>query len=169
MSNKVSGGGVLTKTKRVFLLAGTAKEGYAMCYNFDAFDVTAENVTQTTPAISKADFNDARRVMVEPPNTGNNMHFAGVVSYKSDGVVGPNWIEIYEPGSICDIYASVDCDHGSSGVSPNSWQVLTFDVNLTTASSGKWRDHGLPGSGAAVVLQDVSRASTNGLIMAELM
>jgi hypothetical protein len=43
MSDTVSGGGVLKKTKRVFLASGTAYEGYAVCYNFDAKNVTAED------------------------------------------------------------------------------------------------------------------------------
>lgn len=169
MSNKVSGGGVMTKTKRVFLLSGTASEGYGVCYNFDTFDVTPENVTQTSPAISKADWNDARRIMVEYPSVGNNLHFAGVISHKSDGVVGPNWIEIHEPGSICDVYAKVDCDHGSSGITTNSGQIVTFEVSETSADCGKFRDRGLPGAGSAIILQDVDRSSTNGLVMAELM
>jgi hypothetical protein len=46
------------KTKRVFMLSGTANQGEAVCYQYDALTVTAENDSLGT--ISAADWTDAR-------------------------------------------------------------------------------------------------------------
>jgi hypothetical protein len=138
----------------------TLKEGYALCYNFDATDVTAENLT-----LSQADSlveTPARRLQVEKPTINNSTHFAGVVSQKFTDFTGPGWIEINMPGSVCNIWAGANCDHeASAGV--QSGQTLTFTANAYT-----WDYTGLPGTGSAVVLQDVDRSSTAGLVLAEL-
>ena len=73
-SNTVGGGGVITRTKRVFLTSGIALQGYGVCYNFDATDVNSENKTQTSPVVSAANWADARRVQVTYPNNKNNNH-----------------------------------------------------------------------------------------------
>jgi len=171
----VGGGGVLTKTKRVFYRAGTANAGYAVNYNFDAVDIAAEG--ETISGATATDWCDARRVQVEDPAFENNLHFAGVVDKVSDGIVGPNWILIHEPGSICQIHTAITVDHRDASVaSANAGTMLTFGVCTnsvgaahTTAPyiNGQWQKYGLPGEGSAMVLEAATTASA--LIMAELM
>lgn len=146
----------------------TLREGYALCYDISAIDVTPQGQT-----LSQADSlveTPARRLTVVKPTWKNNLHFAGVVSNKSDRVTGPGWIEINVPGSICNIFAAANCDveakNGTvaSRTGVQSGQMLTF-------STEQWyfKYQGLPGSGAALILGDVNRSSTSGLVMAELM
>lgn len=171
MSDKVSGGGVLTRTKRVYLRSGTANEGYAVCYNYDAVGVTAENDSiSVNTAIT--DWCDARRVMVEVPSSINNLHFAGVVDHASDGVVGPNWILIHQPGSICKIHTDANISvRGATATAYNQAAMLTFTVGVHSANSfttinGMFKFQGLPGEGSAWVLEE---AAATANIMAQLM
>ena len=148
--------------RRVYYIGtDTLYEGYALCYNFDVADEMAE-----TGTLSLADSlvpTAARRLQVEKPTMFNMTHFAGVVSEKSDGVAGPGWVEINLPGSICNIYAAANCDHeGTATIA--SGQIITITNQLYS-----FKYTGLPGTGSAVVLGDVNRSSTNGLVQAELM
>jgi len=170
MSNKIGGGGVLTKTKRVFLASGTAYEGYGVCYNWDAVGVTAEGDTlSVNTAITN--WCDARRVMVEVPNATNNLHFAGVVDHASDGVVGPNWILIHEPGSICNVYSDATITAGAADTPAQNVAVqYNFTIGMNSAASystinGLFNFQGLPGEGAALMLEE----GTAGLKMAQLL
>ena len=168
-SNTVSGGGVLTKTKRVFLASGTAYTGYAVCYNYDAVGVTAENDTLST-LTAITDWCDARRVQVEVPNIKNNANFAGVVDEASNGVVGPNWILIHEPGSICEVATSAVISIGTPGTAP--CPILNFTVGNNsvtdyTDQNGKFWLQGLPGAGAAQILEE--NDGSDGRVMAQLL
>lgn len=163
MDSTVHGGGVVPAiTERVYYTGSdTLLEGYALCYNFDASDVSAENLTLSAGVDEEC---SARRLQVEKPNLNNCVHFAGVVSAKSAGMVGPGWLEINKPGSVCNIYCNASADHGTTGTAMNSGQILTF-----TLDSYSFVYQGVGGSGAAMVLQDVDRSTTAGLVMAELM
>jgi hypothetical protein len=144
-------------------------------WNFDALSVTAEN--ETLAAASATDWCDARRVQVEDPSFENNMHFAGVIDKASDGLVGPNWILVHRPGSICQIHTAITVDHRDASVtSANAGQMLTFGVCTNSVGgahtsapyiNGQWQKHGLPGEGSAMVLEAATTASA--LVMAELM
>ena len=156
MSDKVSGGGVITKTKRVFMLSGTAHEGWWVNYNWDASLVAAEN--QTLALASEVRWCDARRVQVEYPSVNNYLHGAGVIDKSSNDVVGPNWINIHEPGSICPIsVASAVCSAGYAGLNCTG-QFLTFTIATSTTfgshQTGQFNYGGLPGIGSAVILND---------------
>jgi hypothetical protein len=171
MSNFVQIGGVPTKTRRVFLRSGTANEGYAVCYNWDAVGVTMENdATSLNTAIT--DWCDARRGMVDVPDAGNNMHFAGVVDRKSDGVVGPNWIVINEPGSICNIYTDSVITTNAGDTPPiGNPTLVTFTIGTHSAASfttlnGVFKFNGLPGEGSAWALEETT--TTPQLVMAQL-
>jgi len=182
MSNKVSGGGVIQRTKRVFLRSGTANEGYAVCYNWDAVGVTAENETLTTAPYGRpvgtaiTDWCDARRLMVEAPSYDNNLHFAGVVDAASDGVVGPNWISIHTPGSVCKVYCAVTIDpRDGTTTTKNSYELLNFGICTNSVGvagstapyiNGQFRTGGQPGAGAAVALE--AETSGSALVQAEL-
>jgi hypothetical protein len=163
ITQAVHGGGTAPSTTQRVYYTGTDEllEGYALCYNFDASDVSAENLTLSAGVDEEC---PARRLQVEKPSVNNCVHFAGVVSNKhASGFTGPGWIEINMPGSICNIYAAASVDHGSTGTGMNTGQILTFDLDAYT-----FTHDGCIGSGSAIVLQDVDRSSTNGLVMAEL-
>lgn len=166
----VHGGGVSPViTRRVYYTGtDTLYEGYALCYNFDAADQNAEGLTKYADGstISIADSlapTPARRIQVEKPSLKNLCHFAGVVSNKSNGVVGPGYIEIVLPGSTCNIRVNANCDHEKADTFA-SGQILTV-----TSQNYDFKYSGLPGRGSAVILGDVDRSSTDGLVMASLM
>lgn len=168
ISEVVHGGGASPKyTRRVYYTGtDTLYEGYALCYNYDAYDVSAENLDASGWSLDLAVSEPcpARAIQVEKPSINNCAHFAGVVSEKSDSVTGPAWIEINLPGSVCNIWANANCDHGSSGTGMNSGQSLTF-----TQGQYYFKYTGVPGEGSALVLQDVDRSTTAGRVMARLM
>jgi hypothetical protein len=103
------------------------------------------------------------------------MHFAGVVSEKSNEVTGPGWVEINLPGSICNIFINVSADHvyaddiNSSGM--NTGQVVTFTTGNSAASANNYsfKYQGFAGCGSAIILGTVDRSTTKGLVQAELM
>jgi hypothetical protein len=137
----------------------TLKEGYALCYNFNATDVSAENLTYSV--VESTTETPARRIQVEKPSALNSFHFAGVVAQKFTDFTGPGYLEINLPGSTCNVWAGVDADHEGSGAM-QSGQVIGFDGYTFSSESAL-------GCGSAIVLQDVDRSTTNGLVFAELM
>jgi hypothetical protein len=178
----IHGGAATPKsTKRVFLRTGTAYTGYAVNYNWDAIDVTAENETGYTGNFGTAAITasiamwcDARQVMVEAPSADNNCHFAGVVDESSNGVVGPNWILINEPGSVCKIYTAAIVSTGSGF--RNTGTTLAFTIAKSSVggvgtNNGMFYKTGLPGRGSAVLLAEGAAADPGStyLKMAKLM
>ena len=160
-SQFVSYGKSASPTKRVFCSYTAAMSaGYPTCYDFDSVN-TYQNVTSSSITLSTAA--DSRRLVVEKPSVYNNLHFAGVLADNYTANTGGQWVQIYPPGSICNIklaasVADVHPEVSASGL--NSGQILTFGV-------GKWyfKKAGLPGTGSATVLQNMSAAN---LCMAEL-
>ncbi len=168
--NTIHGGAASSLTTSVYYTGSdTLLEGYALCYDFNAYDVNQENATQTTPNVGEEFYADARRVLVEKPTEQNKVHFAGVVAAESNAVVGPGWVTIHRPGSICNVYAASDVDsENPTGGTEGAGTAVGDLVNLVVGEY-HFKDFGFAGSGAALILQDVNRASTNGLVMAELM
>jgi len=163
--NTIHGGGAPMLTESVYYTGSdTLLEGYCLCYDFNAADVDSENNALTSINVGEEVWADARRVLVEKPTEGNKLHFAGVVAAQSDGVTGPGWVTIHKPGSVCNVYTYSDVDHEVAGAGSGQGQVMGLVV-------GQWymQEGAFPGSGAAMVLQDVDRSSTAGLVMAELM
>jgi hypothetical protein len=68
-------------------------------------------------------------------------------------------IEIYRPGSTCNIYSGANSTIGVG--------LLTFDV--TSSYEGYFRYEGLRGEGSAIPLQTVDRSSTAGVCQALLL
>ena len=122
-------------------------EGQAVCYDFN-YNSPEEVVAETTQEDA-----DARRANhVELPSTTNAQWFAGVSARKYSAKTNGQFIEIYTPGSVCNILILVgDVDCGT--------HLLTFDVTDggtdATDYRGYFRYAGLPGEGSAVTLQDV--------------
>ena len=169
-TNDIHGGGAPSLTTSVYYTGSdTLLEGYTLCYDFNAYDVNQENAAQTTPNVGEEVWADARRVLVEKCTEQNKLHFAGVVAQQSDGVTGPGWVTIHRPGSVCNAYAysNVDSEHataGTEGAGGNSGEMVSLVVGQYYMMIG-----GFPGSGSALVLQDVNRSSAAGLVMVELM
>jgi len=122
-------------------------EGEAVCYDQDYGTATAY---------------DGRRLnRVETPDTTNAQYFAGVASRAYAATTGGQFIEIYLPGSVCNIWLN------APATSTINVSFFTFDV--TSSYEGFFRYEGLPGVGSAIPLQTVDRSSTAGLCMAKLM
>jgi len=127
-----------------FESATALKEGQAVCYNWDYGVATAF---------------DARRFNhVEPPTTLNAQYFAGVSSRNYAANSSGQFIEIYKPGSVCNIYVAVSTVKGTG--------ILTFDV--TPAFAGQFRYAGLEGEGSAQVMQTTTYVATAQKCMALL-
>lgn len=123
---------------------GALAEGAAVCYNYDYG-------TSTTREPSR--FN-----RVANPSTTNAQYFAGVAGRAYTAVSTGQLIEIYRPGSVCNILVAVSTVIGTG--------LLTFDV--TTAAVGQFRYAGLPGAGSAIPLQTTTYVATAQLCLALL-
>jgi len=116
--------------------ATALKEGQAVCYNVDYGTAANE---------------DARRFnRVETPSTSNNLWFAGVAARAYAADTGGQLIEIYKPGSVCNIYVAVSTVLNQG--------LLTFDV--TTAVAGQFLREGMPGAGSAIPMQTTTYSAT---------
>jgi hypothetical protein len=136
-----------TISKWVWFEGATALlEGQAVCYNWDFG--TAEN-------------EDARRfARVEVPSTTNAQHFAGVCAQAHAARTGGRMIEIYVPGSICNVLSRASTTIGVGR--------LTFEITAATATNGTFRYSGLEGEGSGIPLQTVDRSNTAGLCLMKL-
>ena len=111
-------------------------EGGALCYNRDYGTITDS---------------DARRVNhVEPPTTDNAQWFAGVSAKAYSAHTGGQLVEIYCPGSVCNILVAVTTVRNQG--------LLTFD--LTSGVEGQFLRTGMPGRGSAIPLQTVTYDAT---------
>ena len=120
-------------------------EGEAVCYNWDYGTAATREPRR---------YNE-----VETPTTLNAQHFAGVSAQTYLAVSGGQFIEIFLPGSVCNVWFNADVSVGVG--------LYTFDV--TSDYEGFFRYAGLPGAGSVQPLQTVTRASTAGLGLAYLM
>ena len=120
------------------------KEGQAVCYNFDYGTAT--------------DSKRSRFSRVETPTTLNAQHFAGVASCDYAAVSNGQLIEIFLPGSICNIYVAVSTVLNTG--------ILTFSV--TAATVGQFIQAGLPGEGSAIPLQTTTYVATAQKCLAKL-
>jgi hypothetical protein len=102
------------------------------------------------------------------------MHFAGVVDLASDGVVGPNWILVHEPGSVCKIRTTATVSTGIGGTK-NTGAMMSFTVGINSVGAadtdnGRFGTGGFPGAGSAQLLAEgtASVPSDTYLKMAQL-
>ena len=114
-------------------------QGEAVCYNWDYGTAT--------------DKEPSRYNRVETPTTLNAQHFAGVAARAYSAKSGGQFIEIFKPGSVCNVLCGKDTDTGV-GVG-----LLTFDVTATF--KGEFRYAGLPGAGSAQPLQETTGDGTS--------
>jgi len=119
-------------------------EGQGVCYNWDYGTASAS---------------DARRTnRVELPTILNARYFAGVLSRNYTIPKNGTVVEVYVPGSACNILSKASTTIGVG--------ILTCNAGGTYA--GYWQYAGFEGEGSAVPLQTVDRSSTAGLCLAKL-
>jgi len=96
-----------TFRKRVkFLGTGALKKGQGVCYDPDYY------TSETGEAITDAwGFRDNA---VNLPSNSNNQFFAGVSVQNYAANANGQWIEIFEPGSVCEVLTVIDTTAGST-------------------------------------------------------
>jgi hypothetical protein len=119
-------------------------EGQAVCYNFDYGTAT--------------DSDPSRFNRVETPTVLNAQHFAGVAACNYAAVSGGQMIEIFLPGSVCNILVAVSTVLNTG--------LLTFSVDAATV--GQFIYAGLPGEGSAVPAQTTTYVATAQKCLAKL-
>lgn len=116
--------------RRVFFTGSTAlKRGTGVCYDRDYG--------------TAADADERRDKYVEAPTTSNNRRFAGVLVQDYAAKTGGQWVEIYEPGSVCDVAAGVD----------TTVNVTRLTCSVSTGDKGRFTKSGFEGRGTALALQ----------------
>lgn len=132
-------------TEWVWFEGATAlKEGQGVCYNFD-YGVAA-------------DADGQRGNRVELPVAANARFFAGVAARDYSAKPGGQLIEIYKPGSVCNILAHVACVIGTG----------TVTCTYLASSEGYFIAGTTGGEGSAIPLQTVDRSTTVGKVLAKL-
>jgi len=110
------GGGIQKKIRVFFTGTGALKPGFGLCYDKDY--ATTKTGETATDAFGK------RTSAVAVPDATNNNTFAGVTTQSYIANSLGQWIEIYEPGSFCNVLAGADtvagetlltCAAGTSG------------------------------------------------------
>lgn len=138
-------------TKATVWFGGTTAllEGQGLCYNFDYG--TAAGTRE-----------GSRRNRVELPTTANSLHFAGVATQAYFASTTGRMIEIYVPGSVCNILCYADVVIGVG--------IITCEAGnaLGATYAGYFSRAGFQGEGSAVPLQTVSAASSAALCLAYL-
>ncbi len=127
-------GAARTKPRRVFFSGTTALyKGMGVCYDRDYG--------------TAADPDGTRDTRVELPTTSNNLGFAGVAAKDYAANAAGQWIEIYEPGSVCEVSTvvatTVNATHISCYAGPSGMQ-------------GQFATQGFLGRGCARALQTIT-------------
>lgn len=129
----------------------TLKEGQGVCYDWDYEEDSGDSNKDATVF-------DARRTnRVEVPTILNARYFAGVTARTYSAKTGGQFIQIYKPGSTCNVWSIVS---------------NTIGVGLSTCQAGGTNAgyFGLPGfegEGTAIPLQTINRG-TPGVCMCHL-
>lgn len=133
--------------KQTVWFAGTTAilEGQGLCYDWDyGTDATKE---------------PSRGARVEVPAILNAPYFAGVATQAYSAKSTGQFIDIFLPGSVCNIYSAFNNVIGVG--------VSTFEVGTGGDAAGSFGRGGFPGRGSATPLQTIDR-STPGLCLAYL-
>lgn len=114
------------------------KKGQGVCYNRDYGTATS--------------IDGGRDKRVELPSQSNNANFAGVCARDySAASVGSQQIEIFEPGSVCEIAAVA-----ATTVNSTRLTCTVLGASGTAGISGVFGPVGFGGRGTAVALQTIS-------------
>lgn len=135
-----------TIKRRVFFSGnGALFQGVGLCYDRARSAASGPQFPATTATV----YDETRDNVVALPATANRGDFAGVTSTSYTAVTGGQWIEIFEPGSVCPIATDI-------ATTINVTQ-LTCMVN---ADPGVFGLKGNPGRGTAIALQTTLTATT---------
>ena len=128
------------------------KEGQGVCYDWDYEEDSGDSAKDDTVF-------DARRTnRVEVPTILNAPYFAGVASRVYSASSGGQFIEIYKPGSVCNVWSTVS---NTIGVGRTTCQVAD-------AEAGAFGYGGFAGQGSAKPLQTIDRSNVAGVCMCKL-
>lgn len=122
---------------------GALDQGIGLCYDRD----------YTSAADLATESHGLRDKRVELPSAGNANWFAGVTARSIKAVTGGQWVEIYEPGSVCEIALCDDTVNGTT----------LYAASVTAADQGRFSRAGFPGRGCALALQTVTAAQAKSL------
>lgn len=126
--------------RRVFFSGSTALDkGVALCYDRAYGTAT--------------DADGKRDVYVAMPTSSNNLAFAGVTAMSYSARSGGQWIEIYEPGSVCEV-SILD----ATTVNSTRWV-----FGASAGYSGRFGQAGLNGRGQILALQSVAAVASNSV------
>ena len=117
------------------------KKGMGVCYNLDTY--TALSGQAVTDAWGR------RGNEVQVPGTSNNLAFAGVTTQAYTAKTGGQRIDIWIPGSICEVACGLPTVINSTR--------LTCSVN--SADAGRFTLDGFKGRGSALALQTKANAA----------
>ena len=129
------------------------KEGQGVCYEWDYEEDAAVSTKDDTV------YDARRRNRVKIPTILNAPFFAGVAARPYAAVTGGQFIEIFLPGSTCNIWSTIS---NTIGVGRTTCQ-----AGSGVAAAGYFTLTGFPGRGSAIPLQTINRG-TPGLCMAYL-
>jgi len=122
--------------RRVFFSGTTAlKQGQGLCYDLD-YAGTGTGEAATDPWAHRSN-------RVQLPDNTNNMAFAGVAIKSYSANAAGQWIEIYEPGSVCRILVAANTTINST----------YLNCSAGGADSGVFSMKGFQGRGCALALE----------------
>ena len=135
---------------------GALLEGQGVCYEFDYYaPVTSSGVAAETG--TEVDARRTNRVVL--PDIHNGKWFAGVCAADYPAAATGQLIQIYCPGSTCNILAKFNATLGAGIVTCQAGGAL----------AGYFTKVGFMGAGSAYPLQTIDRSTTAGKISARLL
>ena len=145
---------IRARTKTVFFTGSTAlKKGMGLCYDFD-YTGSGTGQAATDPA-------PERDWRVELPSLTNNQWFAGVAATDYPAQSGGQYIEIHEPGSVCELAIISACTVASTRLTCIAGGI----------AAGYWYAGGFDGEGSAMALETTDTPSASilaGVLLASM-
>lgn len=131
--------------RRVFFTGSTEiLQGQGFCYERDYANANKDGHTTTDPC----GYRDKR---VELPSKDSNDAFAGVAAQSYSASPVGQWIDIYEPGSVCPVLVGMAATVAGT--------LLTCSMN--TADAGWFTRAGFVGRGTVRALQTIASHASN--------
>lgn len=137
-----------------FVGSGALKKGRGVCYDLDVAG-TGTGETATDPW-------GRRGNSVDTPSTSNNLAFAGVTTQAYPAKSGGQFIDIFVPGSICEVQVGI----ASTIYSQSAGTRHTCSVN--SGDAGAFTMPGLPGRGSAIALETQAQATGGNITFTSL-
>lgn len=122
---------------RIVWFKGTValKKGQGLCYDRDYYTALTGEALVDAYAM--------RDRFVDVPDGTNNRAFAGVAAQNYDAKSVPQRVQIYEPGSVCELQLGIDVVAGTTRLT----------CSASEADGGRFVEVGFGGRGSAIALQ----------------